>query len=217
MNADVRVGVLASGRGSNFAALLAAASQGTLGARIVCLITDNPNAAAIAVADAAGVPVVVVEPGAGRGKLAAFAEQRMVEVLRGYGVQLVCLAGFMRIVGPVLLAAFPAAILNVHPSLLPSFPGLDAQRQAFEHGVQVTGCTVHFVDAGIDSGPIVMQRPVQVHDEDTAESLAARILAEEHRAFPAAVRLWAEGRLHLHGRRVAHLDAATFSRHHGEA
>ena len=224
MNADVRVGVLASGRGSNFAALVAAAAQGRLGARIVCLITDNPSAPVVATAEAAGVPVVVVDPGTRHGRLGTEAEQRIVDALRAHGVHLVCLAGFMRIVGPVLLAAFPGAILNVHPSLLPSFPGLDAQRQAFEHGVQVTGCTVHFVDAGIDSGPIVMQQPVQVHDDDTLEALTARILAAEHRAFPAAVRQWAEGRLRIHGRRVARLEATTVSRHpgaghpvHGEA
>lgn len=202
MSAEVRVGVLASGRGSNFGALAAAAAQGTLGARLVCLITDQPAAAAREVAARYGIPAHTVDAGPRRGRIAPAAEARILQYLREHGVQLVCLAGFMRIVGPQLLTAYPHAILNVHPSLLPAFPGLDSQRRALEAGVKVAGCTVHFVDAGVDSGPIVLQAAVPVGDEDTPETLSARILAEEHRVFPAAVRLWAAGRLEVHDRRV---------------
>jgi phosphoribosylglycinamide formyltransferase-1 len=202
VSASVRVGVLASGRGSNLAALAAASADGSLGARVVCLVCDNPDAAAIAVAARYDIPVTVVDAGTRRGRLAPEAEERIVGALRAHGVDLVCLAGFMRIVGTSLLSAYPRAILNVHPSLLPSFPGLDAQRQALEHGVRVTGCTVHFVDAGVDSGPIVLQAVVPVAADDTAATLAARILAAEHRIYPQAVRLWAEDRLRVAGRRV---------------
>jgi phosphoribosylglycinamide formyltransferase-1 len=200
--ATVRVGVLASGRGSNFEALAAAHDEGRLGARIACLVSDNPRAGALAVAARYGIPSVLVEPGPKRGRLAAAAELEIVAALQEAGVNLVCLAGFMRIVGQRILDAFPGAILNVHPSLLPSFPGLDAQGQALAHGVKVTGCTVHFVDAGIDSGPIVLQAAVPVLDDDTTETLAARILEREHALYPEAVRRWASGRLTIDGRRV---------------
>jgi len=202
VNAAVRVGVLASGRGSNFESLVAAARRGILGARIACLVTDNPNAGALAIAARSDVPAAVVDPGTRRARLAPEIEERILEVLRTHEVQLVCLAGFMRIVGPRLLSAFPGAILNIHPSLLPSFPGLDAARQALEAGVKVSGCTVHFVDAGVDSGPVILQASVPVHDDDTAATLADRILEREHRIFPEAVALWASGRLEVVGRRV---------------
>jgi len=202
VSAAVRVGVLASGRGSNFESLLDASRDGTLGARVVCLVTDNTEAVALAIAARAGLPAIVVDPGSRRARLAPEVEQRIVQALGDHDVQLVCLAGFMRIVGPALLAAFPGAILNIHPSLLPSFPGLDAQAQALAHGVKVSGCTVHFVDAGVDSGPIVLQESVEVLDTDTPETLAARILECEHRIYPRAVRLWAADRLEIRERRV---------------
>jgi phosphoribosylglycinamide formyltransferase-1 len=200
--ATVRVGVLASGRGSNFEALLRASRDGELGAQVACLVCDDARAGALQIAARYGVPAHVVEPASQRARLGVDIESRIVEILRAHTVQLVCFAGFMRIAGPTLLNAFPGAVLNIHPSLLPSFPGLDAQRQAFEHGVQVSGCTVHFVDAGIDSGPIVLQAVVPLRDDDTPETLAARILEREHEIYPRAVRLWAEGRLRLEGRRV---------------
>ena len=199
---SVRIGVLASGRGSNFAALAAAASAGTLAARVACLITDNPAAGALAIASEYAVPAVVVDPGPRRARVSPAAEVQIVSALGEHGVDLVCLAGFMRIVGPVLLAAFPRAILNIHPSLLPSFPGLESPAQALTHGVKVSGCTVHYVDAGIDSGPIVLQAAVPVQDDDTPSSLAARILEQEHSLYVQAVRLWAAGRLEIDGRRV---------------
>jgi phosphoribosylglycinamide formyltransferase-1 len=199
---SVRVGVLASGRGSNFAALAAASAAGTLGAQLVCLVTDNPAAGALAVAAAHALPATVVEPGPRRARLSPEAEVQTVAALRDRGVDLVCLAGFMRIVGPILLAAFPRAILNIHPSLLPSFPGLEAPAQALAHGVKVSGCTVHYVEAGVDSGPIVLQAAVPVQDDDTALTLAARILEHEHAIYGEAVRLWAAHRLVIDGRRV---------------
>jgi phosphoribosylglycinamide formyltransferase 1 len=199
---SVRVGVLASGRGSNFAALAKAAASGRIGAQLACLITDNPACGALVVASQYGIPAQIVDPGPRRARLAEAAETTLVAGLRAQNVDLVCLAGFMRIVGPALLTAYPGAILNIHPSLLPSFPGLDAQAQALAAGVKVSGCTVHFVDAGIDTGPIVLQAAVPVLDDDTATTLAARILAEEHRLYAEAVHLWAEGRLVIDGRRV---------------
>lgn len=203
MSAVVRVGVLASGRGSNFEALVEAESDGRLGnAHVACLVCDVPRATVLEIAARHGVPAVRVDPGPRRGRLLPEAEARVVEVLRSHRVDLVCLAGFMRILGPTLLGAFQGAVLNVHPALLPSFPGLEAQRQAWEHGVKVSGCTVHFVDAGVDTGPVVLQAAVAVHDDDSPETLAARILEREHAIYPEAVRLWAAGRLRVEGRRV---------------
>ncbi|MFQ5601345.1 MAG: phosphoribosylglycinamide formyltransferase, partial [Candidatus Krumholzibacteriia bacterium] len=159
-------------------------------------------AAALALAAGRGLPVLCVDPGPLRARLQEAAQRQLVDFLRSHQVDLVCLAGFMRIIGGVLLDAYPAAILNIHPSLLPSFPGLDAPRQALEHGVKTSGCTVHLVDAGVDSGPIVVQAAVPVHDDDTRDTLAARILEREHEIYPRAVRLWAERRLQIEGRRV---------------
>jgi phosphoribosylglycinamide formyltransferase-1 len=202
VTAIVRVGVLASGRGSNFQSLAAAAAAGTLGAQVVCLVTDNADAGALRIAAQYGIPTAIVDAGPKRGRLTPEAEASILAALRAQRVQLVCLAGFMRIVGPALLDAFPGAVLNIHPSLLPSFPGLDAPAQALRHGVRVTGCTVHFVDAGVDSGPIVLQAAVPVLDDDTEASLAARILEREHALYPEAVRAWSASELHVEGRRV---------------
>jgi phosphoribosylglycinamide formyltransferase-1 len=177
-----------------------------LGARIVCLVSDVAESPALRRAEALGLNTRHVDPGRRRGRLSAAAEGDIVTYLKEHHVDLVCLAGFMRIVGPVLLEAFPGAILNIHPSLLPSFPGLDAQRQALEHGVKVSGCTVHVVDAGVDTGPIVAQAAVAVREDDTSETLAARILEQEHRIYPQAVRLWASGGLQVRGRRVSGFD-----------
>lgn len=203
LSREVRVGVLASGRGSNFEALWSAQQTGTLGARIVCLVSDNADAPALRRAAQLGLATRHVEAGARRGSLSAAAQADILEFLRAQRVDLVCLAGFMRILGDVLLEAFPRAILNIHPSLLPSFPGLDAQRQALEHGVKVSGCTVHFVDAGVDTGPIIAQAAVPVRADDSAETLAARILEQEHRIYAEAVREWAAGHLQVRGRTVA--------------
>ena len=199
------LGVLASGRGSNLQAILDEIAAGHLAAAAVAVVvSDVADAFALERARSAGVPAFFVDP-QGPGGKAAY-EQRLAAVLREHGVGLVVLAGYMRVCGPVLLASFAGRILNIHPSLLPAFPGLHVQRRALEHGVRFSGCTVHFVDAGVDTGPIVAQAVVPVLDADTEETLAARILRQEHRLYPHAIRLFAQGRLRLAGRRVL-LDA----------
>ena len=196
--------MLISGRGSNLQAIIDAIQSGRLDATIGVVISNRPEAAGLARAKAAGVETVYVNPRdyASRDLFDA----AIVDALRVRGVGLVCLAGFMRLVGPRLLEAYPEAILNIHPSLLPSFRGLDAQRQALEHGVQVTGATVHLVTADLDAGPIVLQSSVPVLDGDTVESLAARILAEEHRIYPRAIGMMLDGAWRVVGRRFVPRD-----------
>lgn len=177
-----------------------AIAQGRLDADLKVVVSDKPGAMALERARAAGVPACVVERGSFPDRRAFDAE--LVRVLQGYGVELVVLAGFMRILGEGFIEAFRWRVINIHPSLLPAFPGLSAQRQALEYGVKVTGCTVHFVDEGLDSGPIILQAAVPVMENDTVESLSARILEQEHRILPAAIQLYAEGRLRISGRRV---------------
>jgi phosphoribosylglycinamide formyltransferase-1 len=193
------VGVLISGRGSNLQALIDARDRGDLGGVIAVVISNVETAAGLDRARRAGIPTVVRDH---RGRTREDYDDELVTVLREHGVELVCLAGFMRLLSPVFIRAFPGRILNVHPALLPAFPGLDAQEQAFEHGVKVSGATVHLVDEGLDSGPIVAQEAVPVRSDDTAESLTARILEAEHRIYPRAVRLLLEGRCRVEGRRV---------------
>ncbi len=188
------LGVLGSGRGSNFQAIAAAIDAGRLPARIACVISDVPDALILEHARRAGIPAFYVDPAPFKTKLEGAAEARVIELLRTHGVELVALAGFMRIIKQALLRAYAGRIINIHPSLLPAFPGLAAWRQALEYGVQITGCTVHFVDAGVDTGRIVLQRAVPVHADDTPESLHARIQEQEHRAYPEAIaRLLASG------------------------
>ena len=198
--APLGVGVLASGRGSNLQAILEATRVPGFPARVAVVVSDREGAAALERAAAAGVPAVFLNP-KDFGERAAW-ESALARALEDHGVGLVCLAGFMRILSPVFIRRFAGRILNVHPSLLPAFPGLHAPRQALEHGVRVAGATVHFVDEGVDTGPIVLQASVPVLPDDTEESLAARILVQEHRLYPTAVRLFAEGRLRIAGRRV---------------
>jgi phosphoribosylglycinamide formyltransferase-1 len=200
------VGVLASGRGSNLQAILDAIAAGRCPARVAVVVSDRKDAAALDRARAAGVPARHLDPGAHPDR-AAF-DRAVAEVLEAHGVELVCLAGYLRLLSPAFVAAFRGRILNVHPALLPAFPGLHAQRQALAHGVRVTGVTVHFVDEGLDTGPIVLQAAVAVADDDTEATLAARILREEHRLYPEAIRLYAEGRLSIDGRRVRVRDVA---------
>jgi phosphoribosylglycinamide formyltransferase-1 len=191
--------VLVSGRGSNLQALLRAAEHGRFDGRIAVVVSNKPQAAGLDLARAAGVETLVLDH-------RQFAtrddyDSRLAQELLARGVSLVCLAGFMRLVGARLLEAFPAAILNIHPSLLPAFPGLNAPQQALEHGVKMTGATVHLVTGELDGGPIVLQACVPVADGDTVETLAARILHEEHRIYPEAVRIVLERRWRLEGRR----------------
>ncbi len=195
-----RIGVLLSGRGSNFEALAASVAAGRIpGAEIALVISNREGAPGLEIAKARGIPARVI-PSKGLEREAY--DRLVVAELQRARVELVCLAGFMRLLSPYFIAAFPQRILNIHPSLLPSFPGLEAQRQALEYGVKVSGCTVHLVDENLDAGPIVVQAVVPVRDEDTAETLAARILAEEHRLYTEAVRLILSGKYRLEGRRL---------------
>jgi phosphoribosylglycinamide formyltransferase-1 len=194
------VGVLASGRGSNLQAILDACRAPGFPARVVVVISDREQAAALDLARAAGVPAVFVN-------FKDFADREafsaaIVRELQACCVELVCQAGFMRILSPLYVRAFAGRAMNIHPALLPAFPGLHPQRQALEHGVKVSGATVHFVEDGVDTGPIVLQAAVPVEPADTEETLAARILTQEHRLYPEAIRLFAEGRLKIEGRTV---------------
>lgn len=194
--------MLISGRGSNMLAIADACAQPDFPARLAVVVSNRADAGGLAAAAERGVPTAVVPHGDFADR-AAF-ETRIVQVLREHDVEAICLAGFMRLVGPTLLEAFPGRVLNIHPSLLPSFPGLHAQRQALQHGVRVSGCTVHFVDEELDAGPIILQAAVPVLDGDDEDTLSARILEQEHRIYPRAVRLLARGELSIEGRRVRH-------------
>jgi len=195
-----RVGVLLSGRGSNFLALHAAMARGDVPAEIALVASNVPEAAGLERARELGLPTWALDH---RGLPRGAHEERLISALREAGVEWVCLAGYLRLLSPGFVAAFPRRILNIHPSLLPAFPGLDAQRQALEYGARVTGCTVHLVDEGLDTGPIVVQRAVAVAAGDTEESLSRRILAEEHRAYPEALRRLLAESWRIEGRRLA--------------
>ena len=195
-----RIGVLLSGRGSNFEALADSIAAGRIpGAEIVLVISNREDAPGLARAVERAIPSQVI-PSKGLQREAY--DKLVVAELKRTDVQLVCLAGFMRLLSPYFVASFPQRILNIHPSLLPSFPGLEAQRQALEYGVKFSGCTVHLVDENLDAGPILAQAIVPVRDEDTDATLSARILAEEHRIYTDAVRLILSGRYRIEGRRV---------------
>jgi phosphoribosylglycinamide formyltransferase 1 len=196
----MRLGVLASGSGSNLQAILDACASGAVRAQVAAVICNVPGARALQRAEQAGVPAVLL-PHAAFGSRDAY-DREVVAILRRHGVDLVCLAGFMRLITPALLRAFENRILNIHPSLLPAFPGLHAVRQALAAGVRIAGCTVHVVDEGTDSGPVLVQAAVPVLDGDTEDTLAARILVQEHRCYPRALSLWADGRVRIEGRRV---------------
>jgi phosphoribosylglycinamide formyltransferase-1 len=206
-----RLGVLISGRGSNLQSIINAIAAGTLDATIAVVVSNRSDAAGLARGRAAGIEAVHVSPReyASRDEYDA----ALASVLIDRGVELVCLAGFMRLVGRPLLHAFPNRIVNIHPSLLPAFPGLEAQRQALEHGVRVSGATVHLVTSELDGGPIVLQAAVPVLEDDSVDSLAARILAEEHRIYPEAIGVVLNGGWRIDGRRFipAHRLAARSS------
>ncbi|MFQ5897705.1 MAG: phosphoribosylglycinamide formyltransferase [Candidatus Methylomirabilia bacterium] len=201
----LRIGVLASGRGSNFQAIVDAIEAGRLDVEVAVLLSDRPDAQALERARRHGIKAAFVDPRAYADREAF--HQALLDLLREHRVDLVCLAGFMRILTPAFIAAYRNRIVNIHPALLPAFPGLHAQRHALEHGVKVAGATVHFVDEGVDTGPIILQVAVVVRDDDTEETLSARILEEEHRIYPRAIQLFAEGRLTLSGRRVVIREA----------
>ena len=198
-----RLGVLLSGRGSNFLALHAAIERGEIPARIVTVLSNIADAPGLAKARELGIPAEAIPS---QGQPRTIQEGKVLEALRRADAEWVCLAGYMRLLSPAFVSAFPRRIVNIHPSLLPAFPGLDAQEQALAHGVKVSGCTVHLVDEGLDSGPIVVQRTVPVLDGDTPRSLAARILEQEHLAYPEALRLLLSEPWRIEGRRLIFED-----------
>jgi phosphoribosylglycinamide formyltransferase-1 len=195
----VRLGILISGRGSNFEAIANNIARGKLDAEIAIVISNRPNAAGLEIARARGIPLRVI---ASAGLEREAYDKLLIDELRTHEVDLVCLAGFMRLLSTNVIRAFPNRVLNIHPSLLPAFTGLDAQRQAIEYGVRITGCTVHFVDEFLDSGPIIIQSAVPVLEDDTVESLSARILAQEHLIYSKAIGYIADGRITVEGRQV---------------
>jgi phosphoribosylglycinamide formyltransferase 1 len=205
-----RIGVLLSGRGSNFEALAESIVTGRLpGAEIALVISNREGAPGLERAAARGIASKVIPS---KGLAREDYDRLVVRELKEAGVEIVCLAGFMRLLSPYFVAAFPQRILNIHPSLLPSFPGLEAQRQALDYGVKFSGCTVHLVDENLDAGPIVAQAVVLVREDDTPETLAARILVEEHRIYTEAVRLVLSGNFRVEGRRVIALTDAAGAR-----
>jgi len=193
------LGILISGRGSNLQAIIDAIAAGTLDARVAIVIANRADAGGLDRARAAGIETLFLSHRAFASREAY--DHALAHELRARDVGLVCLAGFMRLLSPVLIEAFPNAILNIHPALLPAFPGLDAQHQAWAHGVKVSGATVHLVDCDLDAGPIVLQRTVPVLEDDTPDSLSARILEVEHQLYPEAVRLLLSGQWRVDGRR----------------
>ena len=200
---SIKVGILLSGRGSNFLALHGAMERGDIPAEVGLVISNVAEAAGLENARSLRLPTLCIPHKIEPDRLTH--EAKVLEALRHAEVDWICLAGYMRLLSEFFVDQYPQRILNIHPSLLPAFPGVEAQRQAMDHGVKVAGCTVHFVDRDLDSGPIVMQRTVPVRDQDTAESLSARILAEEHKAFPEALRLLLTERWNIEGRRVVFL------------
>ncbi len=200
MAEGLKIGVLASGRGSNFQAIIDAVNAGKINAKIAVCISDVKDAYALDRARKNLIAAEFIDPKACKGR--ADYDEKIIEVLRKYDAGLVLLAGYMRLVSPVLVEAYKNKIMNIHPALLPSFPGLHVQKKAIEYGVKFSGCTVHFVDTGMDTGPIIIQAVVPVFPDDTGDTLAARILRQEHRIYPEAVRLFAEGRLEVRGRTV---------------
>ncbi len=199
---SLKIGVLGSGSGSNMQSILDAIQAGTLNAEMRLVLSDVADATILDRARRHDVPCGWLDCAPFKTKLDGEAEQRCIAMMREAGVDTIVLAGFMRIVKPGLLAAFPQRVLNIHPALLPAFPGLHAWTQAVDYGAKIAGCTVHFVDAGTDTGPIIVQKAVPVLEDDTPETLHARIQVEEHKAYPEALCLLSEGRLHVNGRRV---------------
>lgn len=201
----INIAVFISGRGSNFLALLKNIEKGVLkNCQIAVVFSNNPNAKGLEYAAEAGIKTIVI-PSKNRSDRVGY-DKEIINALSEYNVDLICLAGYMRIVTEELVEAYKNKIINIHPALLPSFPGLHAQKQALDYGVKVSGCTVHFVDGGMDTGPIILQKTVPVYDNDTEDTLSARILEQEHTAYSEAVALYAAGRLKVSGRKVEILD-----------
>lgn len=198
----LRIAVLGSGKGTNFQSIIDAIEADKLDATVVCVISDVEDAFILERARKHGVPAEFISAAPFKTKLEGEAEQKYLQTLKKYGAEVIALAGFMRIVKKGLLSAFRGRILNIHPALLPAFPGMESWKQALDYGVKVTGCTVHIVEEGTDTGPVIVQKTVPVLDDDTPESLHARIQVEEHIAYPEALQLFAERRISVHGRHV---------------
>lgn len=205
MPAKLKLGVLASGSGTNLQSIIDACASNSIDAEVALVISNNPDAGALKRAADAGLHHVCINHRdfSSRENF----DHAVVTALKEAGVELVCLAGFMRLITEDFLSVFPGRVMNIHPALLPAFPGLDVQRKAIDYGARFSGCTVHFVDAGVDTGPVIIQAVVPILDDDTPDTLAARILRQEHKVYPRAIQLFAEGRLKIEGRRVR-VDAA---------
>lgn len=211
----IRLGVLVSGRGSNLQAIIDASEAGAIDASVAIVISDVADARGLELARRQGIEAVFVDP-----RLHTTSEDfdaTVIDLLRKHEGDLVCLAGFMRLLSPHFIREYQNRIMNIHPALLPAFAGLHAQRQALRYGAKVSGCTVHFVDEGVDTGPIIIQAVVPVLDEDTEETLSARILTHEHRIYPRAIQLFAAGRLEIRGRRVLCHETDTLQQHDTQA
>ena len=206
-NEPLRIGVLGSGKGSNCQAIIDAIAAGTLNGKVVCVLSDVEDAFILERARQHGIPAEFVSGAPFKTKLEGEAETNYIETLRKYDTEVIALAGFMRVIKRGLIEAFPGRIINIHPSLLPSFPGLEGWKQTLDYGAKVGGCTVHVVDEGVDTGPIIVQKCVPVEDGDTAETLHARIQVQEHVAYPEALGLIAAGELERSGRRLLRGDA----------
>jgi phosphoribosylglycinamide formyltransferase-1 len=214
MSKIINLGVLVSGSGSNLQSIIDNIEKGNLPARIRIILSNNPGAFALERARNHGIPCAVIDHGGFVSR--EDYDRKLVDTLRAHDVDLVVLAGFMRVLTPFFLRAFPLRVMNIHPALLPSFPGTHGQKKAFDYGVKFSGCTVHFADEGVDTGPIIIQAVVPVYDEDTEETLSRRILKEEHRIYPKAIKLYAEGKLRVEGRKVRvqdHLQPDDTPRH----
>jgi len=195
----MKIGILISGRGSNLAAIISAIKSDKIPAKISLCLSDRASAKGLEIAYLHKIPAIFIDP---KGLSREEYDHLLVAELKNKGVELVCLAGFMRIISPYFVRSFPNRIMNIHPALLPSFTGLSAQKQALDYGAKVSGCTVHFVDEGCDTGPIILQKAVPILENDTEESLAKKILAEEYKLYPEAISLFCQGRLRVEGRRV---------------
>ncbi|PLY03446.1 MAG: phosphoribosylglycinamide formyltransferase [Desulfuromonas sp.] len=206
MAKKLKLGVLASGSGTNLQSIIDACAAGNIDAEVTLVISNNPDAGALQRARDAGLTYTCINHRdfSSREQF----DRTVVGALQDAGVELVCLAGFMRLITEDFLAAFPGRVINIHPALLPAFPGLDVQRKAIDYGARFSGCTVHFVDTGVDTGPVIIQAVVPILDDDTPDTLAARILRQEHQVYPRAIQLFAEGRLHIEGRRVRVSESA---------
>jgi phosphoribosylglycinamide formyltransferase 1 len=200
MKKKVNLGVLISGSGSNLQSIIDNIEKGFLDAMVKVVISNNSNAYGLERAKKHKIPAVVIKHQDYRNR--EDFDRKMVDILKSYSVDLVLMAGFMRVLSPLFLSAFPMKIMNIHPALLPSFPGIHAQKRAAEYGVKFSGCSVHFADEGVDTGPIIIQAIVPAYDDDTEDTLAARILREEHRIYPQAIQFYAEGRIEVTGQKV---------------